>query len=63
MSSIPYSSAVGSLMYVIVCTRPDIAHAMGLVNNYMNNPCKEHWEAVKWIISYLRGIITHALGF
>jgi hypothetical protein len=63
MSRVPYSSAVGSLMYAMVCTRPDIAHAVGVVRRYMNNPCKEHWEAVKWILRYLRGTTTHALCF
>jgi hypothetical protein len=37
MSRVPYSSTVGSLMYVMVCTRPDIAHAVGVVSMYMNN--------------------------
>jgi hypothetical protein len=63
MSSVPYSSSVGSLMYVMVCTRPDIAHALGVVSRYMNNLGKEHWEAVKWILRYLRGTGTHALCF
>ena len=45
MSRIPYSSAVGSLMYAMVCTRPDIAHTVGVVSRYMNNPGKEHWKA------------------
>jgi hypothetical protein len=63
MFRVPYSSAVGSLMYVMVCTRPNIAHAMGVVNRYMNNPGKEHWEAVKWILRYLRANTTHALCF
>jgi hypothetical protein len=47
MSRVPYSSTVGSLMYAMVCTRPDIAHAVGVVRRYMNNPGKEHWEVVK----------------
>jgi hypothetical protein len=63
MSRVPYSSAVGSLMYVMVCTRLDIAHAVGVVSRYMNNLGKEHWEVVKWILRYLRGIATHALCF
>jgi hypothetical protein len=50
-------------MYVMVCTRPDIAHVVGVVRRYMNNPGKEHWEAVKWILKYLRGTTTHALCF
>ena len=63
MSRVPYSSAVGILMYVMVFTRSNIAHAMGVVSRYMNNPGKEHWEVVKWILRYLKGIATHALCF
>jgi hypothetical protein len=63
MSKAPYSSTIGSLMHAMVCTRPDIAHAVGVVSKYMNNPGKEHWEAVKWILRYLRGTGTHALCF
>ena len=51
MAGIPYSSVVGSLMYVMVCTRPDIAHAVRVVNRYLSNPDREHLEAVKWIYS------------
>jgi hypothetical protein len=50
-------------MYAMVCTRPDIAHAVGVVRRYMNDPGKEHWEEVKWILIYLRGTATHALCF
>ena len=37
MALVPYPSAVGSLMYDMVCTRPDIAHAVGIVSRYMTN--------------------------
>jgi len=40
MSKYPYVSAIGSLMYAMVCTRPDIAHAVGVISKYMNNPEK-----------------------
>jgi hypothetical protein len=63
MSKVPYSSTIGILMYAMVCTRPDIAHAVGVVSRYMNNPGKEHWEGVKWILRYLRGFATHTLCF
>ena len=63
MSRVPYSSAVGSLMYAMACIKLDIAHAVGVVSRYMNNPGKEHWEAVKWILRYLRGTANHALCF
>jgi len=49
MSNIPYSSAVGSLMYAMVCTRPDLAYAVSMVSRYMHNPGKYHWNVVKWI--------------
>ena len=55
MSKIPYTSAIGSLMYAMICTRPDIAHAVGVVSWFLTNPGKEHWEAMKWILRYLRG--------
>ena len=63
MSNIPYSSTVGILMYAMVCTRPYIAHAVGVVSRYMNNPGKEHWKAIQWILRCLRGTNSHALCF
>ncbi|GJU87267.1 putative RNA-directed DNA polymerase [Tanacetum coccineum] len=60
MDRVPYASAVGSLMYAMVCTRPDLAHAVGVVSRFLSNPGKKHWEAVKWIFRYLRG--TSKLG-
>ena len=47
MRRVPYASAVGSLMYAMVCTRPDIAFAVETVSRYMSNPGREHWTAVK----------------
>ncbi|CAL5435892.1 unnamed protein product [Camellia sinensis] len=63
MEAIPYSSAVGSLMYAMVSTRPDIAHAVGVVSRFLSNPEKEHWEAVKWILRYLKGTTKVCLCF
>jgi hypothetical protein len=63
MSRVPYSSTIDSLMYLMVCTRPDIAHAVGLVRRCMKNPGKEYWEAINWILRYLRGTCTQALCF
>ncbi|MCO5605797.1 hypothetical protein L7F22_059981 [Adiantum nelumboides] len=62
MSKVPYAAAVGSLMYAMVWTRPDIAHAMGVVSKFMENPGKEHW-AVKWILRYLKGTTRNVLYF
>ena len=63
MSKIPYASAVGCLMYVMVCTRPDLAHAVSTVSRYMANPGREHWNAVKWIFRYLKGTTEHEILF
>ncbi|CAH9096877.1 unnamed protein product [Cuscuta epithymum] len=63
MKNVPYSSAVGSLMYAMVCTRPDLAYAVSVVSRYMHNPGKEHWSAVKWILRYLKGASSLGLVF
>ena len=63
MSRVPYSSAVGSLMYAMVCSRPDLSYAMSLVSRYMAKTGKEHWKAVQWIFRYLRGTSKACLKF
>jgi hypothetical protein len=63
MSKVPYSSVVGSLMYAMVCSRPDLSHAMSVVARYMSNPDEEHWKVVKWIFRYLRGSSSACLCF
>ena len=50
MSHVPYSSVVGSIMYAMVCTRPNILQAVSVVSRNMANPRKEHWQVVKWIL-------------
>ena len=61
MSTIPYSSVVGCLMYAMVLTRPDISYAVSVVSMYMANPGKKHWRAVKWILRYLSGTTDYGL--
>ena len=56
MSHVPYVSAVGSIMYAMVYTRPNISHVVSVVSRDMDCPGKIHWQAVKWILAYLRGI-------
>eukprot|EP00253_Pinus_taeda_P007092 PITA_07092 len=63
MSHVPYASAVGSLMYVMVCTRPDIAHAVGVLSIFMSKPGKEHWTIVKRVFRYLRGTSDYGLCY
>ena len=54
MSRIPYASAIGSIMYAMLCTRPDVAHALSVTSRYQADPGEEHWKAVKNILKYLR---------
>lgn len=55
MKNVPYSNATGSIMYSMVSTRPDIAYGLGLVSRFMSKPSREHWQAVKWLLRYLKG--------
>ena len=54
MSRIPYASAIGSIMYAMLCTRPDVAYALSITSRYQSNPGESHWTAVKNILKYLR---------
>ncbi|KAH9679582.1 Integrase catalytic domain-containing protein [Citrus sinensis] len=63
MARVLYASVVGSLMYAMVCTRPDISQAVSMVSRYMHNPGKNHWLAVKWILRYLYGTVDVGLLF
>ncbi|PKA59681.1 Retrovirus-related Pol polyprotein from transposon TNT 1-94 [Apostasia shenzhenica] len=63
MAKVLYASAVGSLMYVMVSTRPDISFVVGVVSRFMTNPGLEHWEAVKWLLRYLKGTASKTLCY
>ena len=63
MTKVPFANEVGSLMYAMVCTRPDISHAVGAVSRYMHDPGKGHWLAVKWILRYIINTVDVGLVF
>ena len=54
MSNIPYASTIGSIMYAILCTRPDVSYALSITSRYQSDPDESHWTAVKNILKYLR---------
>ncbi|KAJ9541460.1 hypothetical protein OSB04_027966 [Centaurea solstitialis] len=54
MKSIPYASAIGSIMYAMLCTRPDVAYSVSVTSRYQQNLGEAHWVAVKNILKYLR---------
>ncbi|CAJ2635046.1 unnamed protein product [Trifolium pratense] len=63
MQKIPYASAVGSLMYAQVCTRPDIAFIVGMLGRYLSNPGMDHWKAAKKVMRYLKRTKDYMLTY
>lgn len=56
-----YQSAIGSLMYAMTCTRPDLCFAVGLMSRYCANPSQAHWTVVKRMLRYVQGTKDHRL--
>ncbi|KAL0412930.1 UNVERIFIED_CONTAM: Retrovirus-related Pol polyprotein from transposon TNT 1-94 [Sesamum radiatum] len=63
MKNIPYSNAIGSVMYLMVSTRPDIAYAVSCLSRFMSNAGLPHWEALKWLLRYLNGSMDIGIKF
>ena len=53
MAKVPYRQTIGSLMWATVATRPDIAFAVSVPSQFLENPGRVHWEAVKRVMRYL----------
>ena len=54
MSRMSYASAVGSLIFAMISTRPDIEQTVGAVSTYMANRGGKHWKTVKMILRYIK---------
>ena len=63
MKFVPYSNAVGSIMYAMIGTRPDLAYPVGIISRYMSQPVKNHWLGVKWVMRYIKGTLDTKLCF
>ena len=63
MSKVPYSRAVGSLMYVMMCRSLDICYTIGLVSIFQSNQGQKHWMVVKRILRYLKGTSDYVLCY
>lgn len=63
MEKTPLREAIGSLMYLMAMTRPDIALAVNQVAAFVSNPGPGHWEAVKQIFSYLAGTANYGICY
>ncbi|GKD66672.1 zinc finger, CCHC-type containing protein, partial [Tanacetum coccineum] len=63
VSQLEYSRLIGCLMYVITCTRPDIAFIMGKLSRYTSNPGTQHWQAIQLVLKYLKKTIDYRLMY
>lgn len=63
MLHIPYASDVGSVIYGMVCSRPDLSYSMSMISRYMANPGEAHWQALKRVFKYLNGSADVGLLF
>ena len=53
MRGVPYSEAIGGVLWPAIVLRPDIGYAIGILSQFIQNPGQTHWEVLKWVISYL----------
>jgi len=63
MKIVPYANTIGSIMYSMIGTRPDLAYSLGVISRFMSKPFKDHWQAVKWVLRYMRGTEKKKLCF
>jgi hypothetical protein len=63
LSVYPFREVIGSLMYLSVCTRPDISQSVGALARYMSDPKKQHWDAAKALLRYVKGTSCFGIRF
>lgn len=63
MRSVPYIQATGALLYLAMCTRPDIAYAVGVLCRFNASPGPKHWQAVKHLLRYVRGTLDYKIEY
>lgn len=63
MSQLEYSQIIGSLMYIMNCTRPDIAYSVSKLSRFTSNPGEDHWKALTRVLSYLRHTKNYGLHY
>ena len=56
-----YRQAIGKLMYLMVCTRPDISYAVSALSRFMSEPKEKHWRCVKQLLKYIKSTRDYAL--
>ncbi|CAM8908990.1 unnamed protein product [Rhodiola kirilowii] len=63
MANVPYDVATGSVMYAMLCTRPDLTFSISVLSRFMSNPGEKHWLAMKYLLKYMSGTKNIGLVF
>ena len=63
MENVSYTNAIGTIMYVMISTRPNLAYAISSLSRFMSNPGKPHWEALKYLLRYINGSVNVGLSY
>ncbi|KAJ0843621.1 putative RNA-directed DNA polymerase [Helianthus annuus] len=63
VAQLEYSRIIGSLMYLMTCTRPDLAYAVSRLSRYTSNPCADHWKAITRVLRYIRYTRDYGLHY
>ncbi|GJZ23366.1 pol polyprotein [Tanacetum coccineum] len=63
VSQLHYTQVLGSLMYIINCTRPDLAYSVSRLSRYSHNPGKDNWDALVRVLQYLKHTMTYGLHY
>ena len=58
-----YREIIGSLIYLMTCTRPDLSYAVDKLSHYLSEPRQQHWVVAKHILKYLRGTSHNELRY
>ncbi|XP_052172119.1 secreted RxLR effector protein 161-like [Diospyros lotus] len=63
MENVPYANAIGTIVYPMISTRPNITHSISLLSRYMSNPKKSYWDALKYLLRYINGSVNCGLCY
>ena len=63
VSQFEYAKIIGSVMFLMNCTCPDIAYAISRLSRYTHNPASEHWNAITRLLKYLKGTMNLGLTY
>ncbi|SJL19090.1 uncharacterized protein ARMOST_22698 [Armillaria ostoyae] len=63
MWTIPYLNVLGSVAYLAIATRPDVAYPVSVLSRFSKNPGTAHWEVLKRLLRYLKGTIDYRISY